>query len=387
MSTPSADVIAALEAPITRVTRRAEMFESDGVTPFLDDISMVVESGSVTAAYDSEARRTLSVSFHEEVTDKYTGATSIIPIGPDGIWYDKTIKIWRGVEWLDGDGELQSWECPLGTFRIDNVRQRHHPKSVLQINGRDETKLALTSKFGTNAVFPAGTNVRDLIETVALNAGMTRFRLFNSPQATTVEIEAGGNDTRWKFMNDIATAYNLELFMDTDGYLVSRPFHDPAVTAPTFEFAVNDNLASYDKLMNDSEIYNHVVVVGESAEKIPIAGEATNTAGGSPTSIARIGERTKRIDSTLIEDADQARTLAESYLAVAALEAFEIGFGAVVYPFLDVGVVVQFEDPYAASVQPTRFLLTNVTIPLNLGPMTTTGKRLQVLTNPQPIGA
>ena len=62
-----------------------------------------------------------------------------------------------------------------------------------------------------------------------------------------------------------------------------------------------------------------------------------------------------------------------------SLESYEITFEALVASWLEVGEVVNIVDPEPWTDQPIRFLLTNLTIPIGLGAMTGTGKRVQLV--------
>lgn len=379
MSAPPADAIAAIQSAVAVVTRRATVFEADGMEEYIADLPLGASGGSVSIDASSDSRRTLALAFYDEDGE--------IDVGTDGLWYDKVIQVWRGVEWTDESGNPQSWETSLGVFKIDNIRQRHHPHTVIEINGRDMSKSLGLSKFGVATTFAAGYNVVELIEALALNAGVLldhadvpKLRFTSSSVATASEMQFNGDDSRWKAMLDLAVAHDLELFFDAYGYLVLRHFKDPTTSSLEHTFAVGTDVASYDKLMNDSELYNRIVVVGENSEAVPVFAEALNDAPSSPTRVDRIGERTKTIVSSYVETAVQAQEYADSLLAVAALESFELNWGTLVVPSLDVTEIVEFVDPHGVSGQPTRFYLTGVTIPLNLAPMTSIGKRLQVVT-------
>lgn len=94
---PPQEVIDALEAGVVRVSRRAEIYESDGETRWNpdretdEDFSRLVD-GAVTVDYGSAERRKLDITL-----DNKDGL--LRPNPGDGFWYDKIIKVFRGIEY------------------------------------------------------------------------------------------------------------------------------------------------------------------------------------------------------------------------------------------------------------------------------------------------
>jgi hypothetical protein len=139
------------------------------------------------------------------------------------------------------------------------------------------------------------------------------------------------------------------------------------------------NLASFTKSADDSRLFNHVVVVGQATNQLPVTAEFTNTLAGSPTSEGNIGRRTYLYESNFVSTQSQADQLAATLLHVMSLESYEMDFESLVASWLEVGEVVDIVDPTPWTSQPTRFLLTDLTIPLGLGAMSGTGKRVQLV--------
>jgi hypothetical protein len=72
----------------------------------------------------------------------------------------------------------------------------------------------------------------------------------------------------------------------------------------------------------------------------------------------------------------QAIELAKSLLSVAALEEFELDFSSVLFPWIEPGEIVEMYDPDSEYWGPSRYLLTSLTFPLDLSPMSGKGKRV-----------
>lgn len=272
------------------------------------------------------------------------------------------------------------WEVQIGEFMIDRMSEPFFP-NIVSITGRDYAKKCLTSKFGQATGFSSGTTIETVIRAIGQNAGITKFLFPVTGKTLGRDFVFEAGVERWKAMTEIAKAYGHELFFDTQGFCVLQQLQDPA-TSPVvaiFKTGAKGNLASYDKSMNDSRIYNHMVVTGEATETIPVFAEAKNEQPNSPTRIARIGDRVYRYTSSFITTVAQALDVAERFLKIHALEEYDVNIDSLVYPWLEAGDIIQFLDPDAGANQPTNFLLSSLTIPLGLAPMSCNAKRVAIV--------
>lgn len=281
--------------------------------------------------------------------------------------------------WLNTVIPLRSWEVQIGEFMIDRISESHYPHNV-KVTGRDYTKKCLLSKFTQATQFATGQKLETLIGTIAGAAGITK-RLLPATGilvGKTFFFERGID--RWSAMKDIANAYNYEIFFDATGYLVLRPYADPALTAPSvyIETGPDGIVASYEKSTTDTRIYNHILVTGESSDAniLPVWAEAKNESPTSPTSIQDIGDRVYEYTSSFIQTKVQAQQVADSFLAVHSLEEFELSFTSLLLPWLEAGDIMGWIDPNPAPGDPNAFLISSLTLPLELGPMSGLGKRV-----------
>jgi hypothetical protein len=286
------------------------------------------------------------------------------------------------LHWLNPVVPLTHWETQVGEFMVDRISEPHFPYEM-SITGRDYTKKCMLSKFSRATQFASGNSLESIIGAIAIGAGITKRSL----PATNVVVGRSfffeRNTSRWEAMKEIATAYNYEIYFDATGYLVIRPFLDPSTSVPVIyiETGPDGQLASYEKSTSDSNIFNHWLVTGESSdsEVTPVWAEAKNEDPNSPTSIAEIGDRYNEIVSALVETTAQAQALADARLAVSQLEEFELNFESLMLPWLEVGEILGWVDPRPAPGDPSTFLLSNLTIPLELAPMSGTGRRVTIV--------
>lgn len=359
-------------APQVKVIRRVEILEADGSTLWEgagSDPRLI--SGSVSVDYSRDERRSLDVqlaNFDRSLVHQ-----------PEGFWYDKVLRPYRGIEFRDSNG-VQRYEIPLGKFMIDRVVQPRFPGTV-QVTARDYTKRALLSKFTETISFAAGTSITTIIAALAANSGIFDRILPSTDAALGSDIVFDRGTSRWLAMKQIAEAFNYELFFNAEGFLVMRSFIDPTLGAISYEFRTGSDgtLADWTKTTNDTRIYNHVSVIGVADNTIPVRADAINDHPGSPTAVSRIGERVYPFESAIVTTQQQAQELADTLLSVNALEEYEINTTSLVAPWLEAGEIVRFVDPEASDNDPDRFLLTNITIPLGLEPMAAVGRRVTIV--------
>jgi hypothetical protein len=287
--------------------------------------------------------------------------------------------IGRAARWVDTYVALDKWECQIGEFLSDSI-QDDETGDLIKITGRDYTKRCMKSKFSKATTFAKTLLIEDVIRAVASNAGIRKFDLpvTNIPLGKDMTWE---RDTeRWQVMYDIAEAYSYELYFNAEGYLTMRKFRDPSTSAPTLTLRTGPggNLVSRGKKTSDGELYNHVTVVGESSDSsIPLVfGEAMNTDPNSPTNIDEIGDRVRNITSSVVTDSFQAQALAQSLLAVSGLEEFELNFSSVLFPWIEPGDIVEMGEAVGTYWGPSRYLISSLSLPLDLSPMTGNGKRV-----------
>jgi len=140
-------------------------------------------------------------------------------------------------------------------------------------------------------------------------------------------------------------------------------------------------LTNFKKKTGSARIYNHIVVTGESgdASTPPVWAQAENTTPTSPTRIAKLGRRTFFFTSAFITTTAQAQEVANRFLKVHALEQFDVSLESLLAPYLDANIVGEFIDPKGSPSDPTRFLITNLNMPLVLGQMSSTAKRITIV--------
>ncbi|AER26564.1 tail protein [Gordonia phage GTE7] len=286
----------------------------------------------------------------------------------------------RVTNWASSYSALDEWEIQLGEFMADAI-SLGQSYATIAVTGRDLTKMCQQSKFVASTTFTANTPIESVVKTVATNAGISRFRLPITSKVLDKDMTWERDTSRWDVIRDVANSNNYEIFFDNEGYLTMREFRDPLTTPSTLDLSVGlgGNLISRSGRTSDASLFNHIVVVGESSDSStpPVYAEAINNSPASPTSVKEIGDRVSITTLSLITTVPQAQEYADSILAVSALEEFELSFEATLLPWIEVGDIVEMKRSDSRYWGPDRYLLTSLSFPLDLTPMSGNGKRVE----------
>ena len=308
---------------------------------------------------------------------------------PQAFGTQSKVLLKNALDWLRNFQQFSEWMTQIGEFQIDNIAEDHFPY-ITKVTGRDFTKKCLTSpKFESSASFAAGTNVIDLVKALAANSGIIKFHMPTSDATLSDRLDVERGTDRWSIMQSAANSSNFEIYFDALGYLTMREYLDPSFSPISHTFQTgspNGDMVSWSRSTNDSRLYNHIVVTGETSEEsvLPFFGEAINTEPSSPTRTQRIGDRPYFYTSSFFTNDQQCIDLANSWLKIHALESYELSIDSLVYPWMEVGEIIEILDPRRTAYEPTRFLLDTLSIPLDLGSMSATGKRVTLV---QDVGA
>lgn len=366
---PPNKYVEAIHGSITHVTARCEIYEPDGTNLWRSSSQIGLVDGDVSVDSGRDERRQLNLTLDNSDND--------LNLSPGGLWYDKVIKVFRGVTHSDGT----TWEGQLGEFLIDDLDQANFPNDI-SISGRDLTKKLLLSKFNQTTIYVENQPVEELIRAIAYNGGIPHYKMDLPLTGTSTgrRYTFDRTMTRWEAIKQIANDYAFDIYFDRLGILQLETFTDPYLDPPqyTFQTGPDGNLSDFKKSLNDSRIYNVVVVTGGAPdeETPPPFAVVKNDDPASPTSIQRLGERTYFYTSQFMTTQAQCQAVAEKFIKVHALEQFDCSLDAIVVPYLEAGITVNFMDPQPAAGQPTKYLLDNFTIPLNLSSMSASVKRV-----------
>lgn len=384
LSFPADEVIDALLAGVVRIKRRAEIYESDAVTPFaIPNWNARLFDGSVNVDGTRDERRMLDLSLENE-----DNALKLDPYS--GFWYDKIIKVFWGIKYFDGTGLAKAYETQIGEFMIDRISEDRFPH-VVKVTGRDYAKKCLTSKTKASMTFKAGTPAEEIIRAVAANAGITKFALPVTGQSYALDLVFEQFTERWAVIKKVADSIGYDVYFRGDGYLTMRPYADPYLDPTTWIFRggkQDGTLIDFNRSSNDSRIKNHIIVQGATLTTADgyntvIWYELRNDDPRSPTNIARIGDRVDPIQNDLFTSVEFAKAFAEKRMKILALEEYQVDFSNAILPWLEANDIVDVDESNGSNYVPSRFVLSSFSFPLKLGAMSSTGRRVTIVGSSQ----
>lgn len=385
--TPPDAVVDALLSGVVDIKRRAEIYEPDAITPFsIVDWNARLVDGSITVDSTRDERRMLDMTLNNN--DRLLNLNPI-----NGFWYDKVIKCFWGIEYYNSDNVLSHWETQVGEFMIDTISEDYFP-NVTKITGRDYAKKCLVSDILNSIQFDPSTPVETIVRALAANAGVSKFRLPFTGLVFSDPVVFDPGTARWEIMKKITDGVGYEIYFSGDGYLTMRPYQDPSTSPVTWVFEPGKpagTLVTASLKSDDSLLKNHCVVMGtpqtdDSGLTTAAFGEARNDDLSSPTNIARVGDRVDIFKSDYITDPDQAQAIANIRLSIMMLEEYNIDFSSIIIPFIDAGDIVIIIDDKESNYVPSRYLLSNYTLPLSLQEMSGTGKRVTIVGTKRQFG-
>jgi len=381
MNGPPSDLEASFfEDPVTFPYRRLDIHNPDG-SLWIENAPLI--SGSVNVDYDRDERRSGDCEIWLPEAS----------IGPGGLWYDKVFKFYRGITLSpyhrDPSYANATLVWQIGSFMADRISEGSESANF-KLTLRDLTKRMMLSKMTEAVTFTEGTEIAVVIRALAANSGIFDMLIPPTGKQIGKDFTFETGQSRWEIAKKIANDFGYELFFDHRGWLVMRQFVDP-LTAPIYLNLVarraglgadgrKSNVGSYDRSTSDERVFNHIVVIAEGTDRtVVFRAEARNELPNSPTSIAKLGERTFVYTSSFITTQAQADETAVALLKINALEQFTIDVGTIVYPWIEVGTTIRFDDDDPDDNFPSRYLLLSASIPLGLDSMSLGASRVTIV--------
>lgn len=281
--------------------------------------------------------------------------------------------------------EERTWETQIGEFMVDSMATQSWPKSV-SVVGRDYTAKLLSSGLKTSVTFTATDDLEGVIRSLVINGRLNPNKMILPQTGITLgrDFFFDQGTSRWEAIKQLAEPFGYEVYFDAYGFFVMRAYRDPVSSPIAYTFRTGPRrgtVASWDKRTGRTEMYNIIIVAGEATETIPVSARAENHSPTSPTSIENLNiESLLMYVAASITTVAQAQELANKLLKIYSLEEYDLNLSTVLLPWLEAGDIIEFLDEDDDDEDdPTRFLLSSFTIPMELGLMSPTGKRVTIV--------
>lgn len=360
---------AALRAPVHTVRVRIDVLDTDlNVIESLRPTLNVVDGG-VDVDITRGNRRTFQMNLLNNNAE-FSPGTDL-----SGLFYvDRAVRIWRGVGYGADTEEL----VPAGTFLIDKADVTvERNMSIVTLSGQDRWKMLAKSQFTVPTTYAAATPLNDVFRDMASEAGVTQLvldaLLDRTTDSKTLNVarhyEVG--DRRGEELVKLATAFGIDVYFDPLGRLVTQDFRDPADSSPVWRFEPGEQtlLSQLQASWDDEGLFNHVVVTGTGDPLQTYRSERKDEDPLSPTRIARIGDRVKRMESPVLasQDAVDKASLTLYYNSLVLTE--NVRIEAICNPALEGNDVVDVIESTYSGLN-SRYRLTQFNVPLSTSKQT-----------------
>lgn len=298
--------------------------------------NLPVQGGSVSVDYNSQIRRTLSLTVGDPAWDPGTNATAALaPFGSE-------LEVKRGIRFPDGTVE---W-VPLGWFRVQESSGAQGASSV-SVTAADRSSAVQDARFtavrASNTALTIPAQIAALITEVLPTVTVTN--LSGSTSATPAVF---WEEDRWQAIDELAKSIGCVCYFKPDGNAVIEKM--PAVTNPVqwqVDAGQQGVMVTAETSVTREGTYNAVVASGEnSGDTAPVAATVTDNDATSPTYWGGpFGQKPRFYVSPLITTAQQATDAATSMLGQVRGLARQLTLSSVPNPALEAGDVIRVVFP------------------------------------------
>lgn len=331
--------------------------------------------GSINVKYNQGVRRTCDITISDINSD-------MIPNNENSpLFVNKKFKIYIGLykaNYVSNDDVIYWFS--QGVF-ITKDCDYDKKNKVLHLTGvdkfgfftKDLNQHTLQNTYHISADSKLGKLISDII-TIDMGNSMptdSKEPIIHTSflnQVLPYDIEKTANETIGDILIEIATAFNADIYYDTDGHLVFEPniIDDYNKQSPVFEFGKNDSaLIDMTLDFNYGDIVNQITVTGDNTDGAVYSSTAKNENPVSSLRVSNIGIKAADIEETPMgynekRCADYANYLLKKKMRIAIAGTIS----CVPLPHLDCNKVVRVHNN-ENDVHETDFLLEEVQMPLS----------------------
>lgn len=346
----SAQFLSALRASHQAVVR-VDAYTAGASTRLAEDLP--VSGGSVTADASSQVRRTLDLTVSDSALMPTSEGDVLSPHGTE-------LYVLRGVQYPTGDTE---W-CPLGVFRVDDVK-RGFADAPVQVSAVDRAKAVADRKFEKPRQPTGSQNRVQWITTLAQEVwpGLAVTNSTGNTDAMPYPPPVWEHE-RWDAIEELATSIGAEVFFGSRGGLMIRP--EPTITDPVVwwvDTGASGVLVDGERVISRERTFNVVVATGEAAGPFaPARAVAEDTDPASPTRVTGpFGRVPTFYNSPLLRTTTQASKAANGLLGRARALNRQLELSSIPNPALEPGDVIEVRLDDGTR---ERHLIDKVTCPL-----------------------
>lgn len=340
----------------------------DGSVAF-DITEDAINNGTINVSNATGARRTASISM-----DNWS---NLYDVNVDKIWFGQQIKLYVGAYDEDGNKNM----LPNGVFYISDPSIVNNPgNKVSNLNLVDKWAF-LDGSLGGNLegvyIIAIGADLRSgIVDLLSTDRGNgypidSVYPIFDNTISPSVimcpyEYRSSDTGTLANVLTEIGTMMICNIGYDENGRLrvdnaqldVDNK-HLPVLWDFTEDDIILNGLSTKAAM---TKVYNDIIVTGGVLSGALVQGRATNTSPSSPSSVYRIGYKTKKYNESKYYSNTQCTELAEYYLNESKRIQFERSFTCSPLYHLKPNNLISIRQEYGGV--PEYYLINNLTIPL-----------------------
>jgi hypothetical protein len=307
----------------------------------IDSITTDTLEGSISIELTNGTRRSCNLTLKNN-------DGRFIPGKDNVIYLSKKFKVYSGLL-IDGI-EVFPDESIQGVFNIGNPVIESVPSNeIVTLEGYDNFALLngnISGQLEGTYIIDIGNDLENSIITLFSDAGIIKAPLiYTTSQLTPYTMTKEAGSTYEDMLTDFANMLSWVVYFDVNGRPNFRPPVDEYKIYHSWTFNKDtDSFLSYSKTYDYLNVKNNIVVFGDNINGDLAYATNSDISIFSPTSIARIGKRTKVITDTLIETDEMAADRAAYELKLSTLASEYVDIRCLNIDFLKEGDVILLND-------------------------------------------
>lgn len=288
----STQYLHALQIPLKSMFIKIELYDSK--MNYIKEITQNVTSdiGFINVNNSNPIRRSFSLRLDNSKGEYLFGKDNLI-------WLNKRLILYTGLQLPNGEIEY----IKQGVFVLTEPSDSHGLDGKYANITAVDKAFFLTDKRGkfiNETVIEKGAKISSVIRTIASAVGETMFNFDDIADLVPYELSYEGTENRWTAIEELASFAKCKVYYDVNGYLRLKKLDLNEInTYPSvWTFKIGDPFyAGNVRKMNDSELYNDIVVLGGSSDtataRYRLTVDETNSLWTNhPYSIQQIGLNT-----------------------------------------------------------------------------------------------
>lgn len=324
----------------------------------VNEITSDLLSGSINITLQNGVRRTCQLNLNNKNGD-------YIPDKNGLIWLEKKFKVYTGLQ-INGTDYFNE----QGLFNLGNpINAGYMSERTAQIEAYDNFALlngSIGGELDADYVIDVGSSLTDVVAQVFTDAGVIKSPIiYPNSEVLPYTITKKIGDTYESILTELAAIVSWDVFFDTDGRPRFQPPVNTDIANSVWDFGSTEvTWLGSDHNYDFLAVKNYIVVIGDNINGDLAYATAQDDNIFSPTSVARIGKRTKTIEDSNIYSDDLAQDRADYELKKAIQIIENADMKCIPIDTLKEGEIVTIDDS-DNGFNRERYIIKSINLNLN----------------------